>query len=367
VIRLIFDARMIKMSGIGRYIRSLIPELQKNFELILLGNKNDLSKYNVKVIPVLKPPYHPLEQLELFKKIPEAEIFWTPHFNVPLLPLRVKKRIATIHDIFHLTPFSRLNFFQKFYARLLYKNALKKSNIVFTISEFTKSEIIKYFPFMKKNIHKIKVIPRFAESIFKKKKFGKDERTTFLRKYDSPQNYILYVGNIKPHKNITGLIEAFTYLVKEKPSLKLMCVGQKENFITGNYNIKELLKEKGLEDKVIFTGIISDNELIKLYHFAEFLILPSFYEGFGLPPLEAFACGCPVIVSDIPPLREVCGNAAFYVNPFSIKNIAEGMERLIENSDLRKQLVKKGFKQLRIFNKEKILQKYIRTLNILLK
>jgi len=361
--RIVLDARMVKMSGIGRYIDSLIPFLAVNFDLTLLGNPGDLKKYGIQygihIIRASSRPYSPLEQTELPLKIPSADLFWTPHFNAPILPIKAAKRIVTIHDVFHLTCLSKDGFFRRKYAMILYSNAIKRSDAVFTVSEFTKTEIGRFFPRKGKYLSRIRVIPRYPDPKFRKLDMTEESIIDFMDKTKLPARFVLYVGNIKPHKNIAGLLRAFDLIRKTDNSLHLVCVGQKNNFLTGFNGMQNLIRSLGLESKVFFTGILDDEKLVKIYNSAQVLVLPSFYEGFGLPSLEAMACGCPVVASSIPPLREVCSNAAVYVDPHSEQDIAGTVLSVINDKKIRKHLIKEGLTRAAEFKREKIERKYI--------
>lgn len=328
----------------------------------MIGNKNDLDKYGVEIISSNAKPYSPAEQLDLPLKIPQTDLFWTPHFNAPFMPVKAGKRAVTIHDVFHLTRSAPYGVVKRMYARSLYANAVKKSDIIFTISEFTKSEILRSFPFIEKHQDKIKVIYRYPDQMFDRIEESDKKAKTFLKKAGIPENYILYVGNIKPHKNIEGLLRAFSLASGKVPGYNLVCVGQKDKFLTGFNQREDLIESLLIKKKVFFTGIINDEELVQLYNHARLLILPSFYEGFGLPPLEAMACGCPVIVSDIPPLKEVCGEAAFFITPSSVESIMNGLIIMIKDEKLRSKLIEKGYKQAARFKKEKIEAAYSREL-----
>jgi glycosyltransferase involved in cell wall biosynthesis len=372
--RIVLDARMVKMSGIGRYIDSLIPFLASNYSLTLLGNPAHLEKYGagagmVQIISASSKPYSPFEQLELPLKIPPADIFWTPHFNAPVLPVRAAKRIVTVHDVFHLTGLSKDNILRRSYARLLYSNAVNRSDLVFTISEYTKKEIERYFPGLSdKKLKAVRVISRYSDRRFRNLGMNDKEKEDFLSSNSLPSRFALFVGNIKPHKNIAGLLRAFAIVRKKDPELSLLYVGQKDNFLTGFSGMQGLLESLGLRDSVFFTGIIDDASLVAIYNSAQVLVLPSFYEGFGLPPLEAMACGCPVVSSDIPSLREVCMDAALYVNPYSDEEIAGAVLRITADAggDLRQRLVESGYKRAGYFSQERIENEYKKSIESLL-
>ncbi len=343
------DARMINASGIGRHIKGILPVLMEKFEVILLGYKGELKNFhlleNLRIINIKSKIYSIKEQIELPLKIPKCDVFWSPHYNIPVLPIRAKKRMVTIHDVYHLAFQHTLSLPQRIYAKLMINQALKRSDIVLTVSEFSKQEIIKYTGTSKD----IKVIHNGIEpQWYEKQPLSLSER----------DNYILYVGNVKPHKNLVRALKAFS-LLKDK-NLKFKIVGKKDNFITVDKEVEKIARKLG--NRVEFTGYVSDNELKELYRKAKLFLFPSLYEGFGLPPLEAMACGTPVVVSNAASLPEVCGDAAYYVNPYDINDIAKGIETVLKDEELQKELIQKGLKRVKLFSWEKSAKKLIKVI-----
>ncbi len=172
--------------------------------------------------------------------------------------------------------------------------------------------------------------------------------------------YILFVGTLQPRKNITRLIEAFSK-ISNTSNLSLVVVGKK------GWQYDEILeapKKFEVEEKVKFLDFIADEDLPNLYKNALCFVLPSLYEGFGLPVLEAMKYGCPVITSNISSLPEAGGDAALYVDPLDVNDIAKNLELIIQNSELRKKLIKKGYEQIKKFSWEKTARE---TLSVLTK
>jgi glycosyltransferase involved in cell wall biosynthesis len=306
---------MISASGIGKVIENILKRLipaKQGWEFSLIGCVKDLTQFsfstlpNVKLINCESNIYTIREQFEVIKKIPKnTDLLWVPHYNVPLF--YSGKMLVTIHDVYHLVhPDSLL---KKTYAKIMFNKAVEKATKIICVSQFTATELQKYTHV---NANKINVIYN-----------GIDESWFNILKKDFPGNsYFIYVGNIKPHKNLARLLQAFR-LIKDKVSQNLILVGKKEGFLTGMNNIAGLIK--GMEDRVTFTGYVSDAELQQYVSHADALVLPSLYEGFGLPPLEAMACGCPVVVSKAASLPEVCKDAAIYCDPYNIQDIADKM------------------------------------------
>jgi glycosyltransferase involved in cell wall biosynthesis len=344
--RVIIDTRMINASGIGRYIKGILPFLIEKSEVILLGYTEELKNLpfseEVQLIDMKSKIYSIREQIELSFKIPKCDIFWSPHYNIPVLPIRAKKRMVTIHDVYHLAFQHTLSLPQRIYAKFMINQALKRSDIVLTVSEFSKQEIIKYTGTLKD----IKVIYNGIEPYwYAKQPLPLSER----------DNYILYVGNVKPHKNLVRALKAFS-LIKDT-NIKFKIVGKREGFITVDKEVEKIAQKLG--NRVEFTGYVSDDELVELYRKAKIFLFPSLYEGFGLPPLEAMACGTPVVVSNTASLPEVCGDAAYYVNPYDVNDIAEGIEIVLNDDKLQKELIQKGLKMVKLFSWERSAKKII--------
>jgi glycosyltransferase involved in cell wall biosynthesis len=223
------------------------------------------------------------------------------------------------------------------------KAAVYKSDKIIAISEFTKSEILKYLTV---DNEKIKVVH-----------FGIDSEKIESELHDSlsiksiPAKYLLYVGNIKPHKNLINLLKAFEIILSSHNDYKLIIVGKKEGFITGDNEVFKIVENNSLlKANIIFTGYIENRELYNYYKSSSIFVFPSLYEGFGIPPLEAMICECPVVASNITAIPEICGDAILYVNPMQPEDIAEKVNTLIENRYLREELIKKGKLQITKFS-----------------
>lgn len=325
---------MINSSGIGTYLCELLKRIVEVdfFNIILLGKANFLKQYawldrlNVKVINFEAAIYSLEEQIEFLKLVPkQTDVFWAPHYNIPLS--YHGKLLVTVHDVFHLAKPEFVNGFHKrLYAKTMFYALSCKADAIITVSHFTKNELFKYINFNEDNVYPIyNGVDRRWFSIIKEKKTIKP--------------YFLYVGNVKPHKNLTRLLEAFN-LIADKIQHNLIIVGKRDGFITADTNITKLALCLG--DRVEFTGYVSDEELQQYFVNADALVYPSLYEGFGLPPLEAMACGCPVVLSDIPVLSEVCSDAALFFDPLSISDMAQKLLHIIKDKSLRENLVKRG-------------------------
>jgi len=333
--KICIDARMIDCSGIGRYLRNILQAIVAEYDTYLLGDPEKLQRYscckNAEIIPASSSIYSIREQIELPFKIPQCDVFWSPHYNIPILPIRAKKRLVTIHDVFHLAFPDTLSPIKRLYSKTVIQKAASLSDAVITVSMFSNQEILRFCSCIPNKIHVIHngIDTTFFHPITDQKKIK-----TVKNRYNLPENFILCVGNIKPHKNLERLLKAFENLInKGLTDAKLVIVGNKNNLITAdNSAISLLAKSPALRQNVIFTGHVDDKDLPTIYSSAKLFVFPSLYEGFGFPPLEAQACGCPVIVSKAASLPEICGNSAHYIDPYDIASISDGILKNLKDT-----------------------------------
>ncbi len=341
------DVRMINSSGIGTYIKSLLPRiinLLPEHKYYLLGNVDEILAFewtkqkNVDVINTTSPIYSTSEQLELIKKIPaKTDIFWSPHYNIPVF--YTGKLLVTIHDILHLAmPQYAQGFKKQMYSKTLFNLIKLKSKNILTPSNFSKEELTEKLNYSPDAIYKV---PNAV-----------DEKWFNIKKQNRPyaKPYLLYVGNVKPHKNLNVLIKAFK-MIKEKIQHDIVIVGKKEGFILTDDSIQANLD--ALNDRVHFTGYVEDDALNQYYAHAEMFVFPSVYEGFGIPPLEAMATKCPVIVSNANPMPEVCGDAALYFDPYNPEDLADKILSLNDNLEVKNNLIELGLSQAKKFSWDK--------------
>ena len=245
MLKVVIDARMINNSGIGTYLQNMIPSLKDNFKLILLGKKIVLEAFewskDIEMIETVSDIYSIKEQFELPFKIPACDIFISPHYNIPLLPLRVKKRVVVIHDVYHLVFYKTLSLAQKTYAKFMISKAVNLSDKIITISEFSRSEILKNTNAKSEKIE-IVYFGRDASNFIKNQS---DENFDIVKnRYNLPDKYFLFVSNIKPHKNLKNLILAFEILLKQNKEFKLVVAGKGEGLITVDSDVRVLIDTK---------------------------------------------------------------------------------------------------------------------------
>jgi len=324
--KLCIDARMLQASGIGTYLQNLLPVLSNRFSLILIGDSLSLKPYQAQSIHSDISIYSIRELLQLPSLIPECDIFWSPHYNVPILPINAKKRLVTIHDVYHLAYFHTLSLKQKIYAKIIMQAAVRLSNHIITVSEFSKQEITRFTGIDK---NKISVIYNGVNHDQFRIIQDKSLKQRVVQKYKLPTKFLLYVGNVKPHKNLISLIKAFDHIKNDIHEYNLVIVGKKDGFITGDNSLFSTIDSNNeLKKRIHFTGFVEDIDLPLIYNLASLFVFPSLYEGFGLPPLEAMACGCPVLVSDQACMPEICGPDILYVRP----NVTDQLGAMIKKA-----------------------------------
>ncbi len=342
------DARLYgtKHRGLGRYTQKLIQYLEHidhvNEYVVFLQQDNfdDYTPGNPHFKKVLTDyrPYSLQEQvvfpfvLYMYK----LDVVHFPHFSAPLLYF--KRYIVTIHDlIISHYPSSRATTLPSWLYKtkvLIYKYAIswiaRHASHIITVSEYTKSDIIKL---LKVSADKISVTYEGVDPII--------SPSQSVEHVDFP--YLLYVGAAYPHKNLERLVEAFNLYTQENNDVRLMLVGKKDFFY-------QRLIENTKNDRVIFAGYVTDDELARLYNGATAYIFPSLLEGFGLPALEAQAYNVPVVSSNTGSLPEILGDSALYFDPENIQEMVDVMKNIITNTFLQQTLREKGVANIARFS-----------------
>ncbi|MFC1643641.1 glycosyltransferase family 4 protein, partial [Chlamydiota bacterium] len=339
-------------------IRSLSKiDSENSYYLLFYGKKRKnlgMKKIGIKrenFVPIVLPfslfsiPNQIL--LPLYLKKNEIDIYYAPNYMVPL----IKKPCAfviTVHDIIPLkfpefTPKSKKTRLFWLY-KLIMKRIVKIADVIISDSKKTKRDIIKYFYCSNKNICTVYpgIDSDFFNINFRNK--GKD----FKKQYNISDNLVLYVGRQDPYKNLLNLVKAFRKMVDEDcVRAKLIIVGPEDERYP---EVRLFIKQYNLTEKIIFSGYLSKSDLVSIYHQADLLILPSKYEGFGLPIIEAFACKTPVVASNRASIPEVVGNAGILFNPESVNEIRNAMKSILKDGELAQSLVEKGQKRLDLFS-----------------
>jgi len=360
------DCRLWNETGIGRYIRNLVLELNKldssNIYVlfILATNEARIKHYDLRKnfkIVIADIRWHSIEEQLLLPEILKKEnldLMHFPYFSVPIL--YNKPFVVTIHDLIidhyptgEATTLPPLVYQAKRLGyRYIIQTAAKKARKVITVSHATEEEIIDHL-----HIPKEKIVVTYE---------GIDSKMTNsqfpITKYQIPDTrYFLHVGNVYPHKNSNRLIDAFALLLKTHPDIQLIFVGKDDYFFQ---KLKKKVNTLGLEKSIIFTGLISDEELAAYYHHADAVIIPSLMEGFGLPAVEAIAQNCLVLASAIPSLKEICEDGALYFDPMKESDIAKCMEKALQLPIAKKkEIIANGKKKIADYSWEKMAKETI--------
>lgn len=338
-----------KRTGKGWYAFQMIKhllEMNKGNSYILYTDLPfaDFEKYKnvrVKFFPPSALHWH-MKVLQDVKK-ERPDIYFAPSsFIVPALAPKWLKVVITVHDLVAWLFPMRHNMKATFIERLTLPYALKRGAYVTTVSENTKKDLIQIF---KTKDEKIEVIPCAASEAFAP--FSAQEIQKFREEKNLPEKYILAVGTLEPRKNMKTLIKCMSQIPAE---ISLYIIGGK------GWQYEEIfdeVKKYGLENRIKFLGYVDEKELPLYYNAAACFVFPSLYEGFGIPPLEAMQCGCPVVCSNTSSLPEVVGESALLVNPLSSHDMSKAIHSILSDVKLATNLREKGLMQAKKFSWEK--------------
>lgn len=244
------------------------------------------------------------------------------------------KSVNVIHDLnFEHFP-EHLPLLARKYYRYYFQKFAHKASRILTVSEFSKKDIAETY---KISPEKIDVVYNGVNEYFLPIDEGKKIQT--MEKYSQSKPYFVFVGSLHNRKNLSGLFEAFDLFRKQTQDFKLIVVGEKRWWTGDIENAYDMLKYK---EDVVFTGRVSTEEMNNLIASAEALVLPSFFEGFGVPIIEAFNCGTPVITSNVTSMPEIAGDAALLIDPYSVESICDAMTKLTNDEKLKQVLIQKG-------------------------
>jgi glycosyltransferase involved in cell wall biosynthesis len=355
-LRIAIDARKLRDYGIGTYVRNLLRHLARidtTTEYVLLCHPPDCDMAgnlgpNFRAVVESSPAYSVREQVRIPLDLRREgiDLFHAPHYVLP--PLTPCKSIVTIHDCIHLRfPQYLPNRLGYAYARASMWAATHRSNRVLTVSDASKRDILRHFhiPSAKIDVIYNAIDERFGELP------DAEEIERVRERYQLNDPFVLYAGNIKPHKNLERLIESFHMLRRHGPEhVKLLIIGDE---ISKYATLRRAVHKYKLHKHVRFLGFVPDRTLAALYRLAAVFVFPSLYEGFGLPPLEAMASGTPVITSNVSSLPEVVGDAALLIDPYEPGTIADAMRRVLTEPGLRESMREKGLARARAFSWER--------------
>jgi glycosyltransferase involved in cell wall biosynthesis len=355
-VRIAIDARKLRDYGVGTYVRNLLrhlSRLDRTTEYVLLCRAQDREigaelGENFRVVAEPSPAYSIREQFRVpFDLRREgADLFHAPHYVLP--PLTPCRSVVTIHDCIHLRfPQYLPNRLAYAYAHGALWVATHRASRILTVSEASKRDILRYFRIAEA---KIDVIYNAIDECFNEVP-AEEEVARVRERYQLDDPFVLYAGNIKPHKNLERLIEGFHIFRRRGfEHVKLLIIGDQ---VSKYATLRRAVHRHMLHKHVRFLGFVADQTLAILYRLAAAFVFPSLYEGFGLPPLEAMASGTPVITSNVSSLPEVVGDAAMLIDPYEPNSIAEAMQRVLSDADLRRELTERGFARARHFSWER--------------
>ncbi len=318
-------------------------DFEQRKKMAFLPEQNNFSLYLKKAPKPIITYFedHRISIIEKWLKKKNIDIFHSTGYFLPYL--RKIKAITTIHGL----DFEEMDAY--WYKEPWYRNVplyVKRADGIIAVSKYVKASLMRYYKIPQEKI--CVVYPGVREEFIRIK--DKTKLNNFSERFNIPSRYILTVATSVERKNLKRVLESYCRIKKLNQELKLIIVGNKESI---QIPLISEIEKMDLKNEVYFPGYIAPADLVYFYNLAEVFIFPSLYEGFGLPVLEAMACGCPVITSNISALPEVVGDAAILVNPYSVEEISAAMEKVLTNKTLKLELAEKGLKRAKEFSWEK--------------
>ena len=344
--RIGIDARLTYYTrgGIANYIRQIvqhIPPLDPHNDYFILHSWKAKENLGAKRINCFTPAHHRLERFALgVEMIPHRlDLLHSPDF-IP--PHGAFKKVITIHDLafLHYPQFLILDSRRYYHDQI--RDAASRAEAIITVSESARADVINL---LNVPTERIRTIYEAPDPKFRP--LPKEEVDAVTVRLGIPNRYLLFVGTFEPRKNVGGLIRAYA-TIKDAPSLVI--AGNKGWLFEETFKLVHDLK---LESNIHFIQDVSPDDIVSIYNAAIALVLPSHYEGFGFPVLEAFACGIPVVISNRASLPELANGSALICDPDDLDSIAYTIQQVMSNSQLRNSLIEKGFKRVKDFSWER--------------
>ncbi len=353
---IVINARVLneRQGGPARYTMNVIRELaaidRTNRYHILMYDFMDFNfplpeNFIVKVVHLRSKMFFDYLFIPLFSWLNRIDVFLFPKNTFS--PLVRGKKIPVYHDIVYFEDFDfrEFKFFDNLHHKMMIPVAARLSRIDLTVSDFTASRMKSL---LRIRPEKIRVVKEGVEPHFKKISDKKKLKET-SEKYRLRTPFFFYAGSLSPRKNMVNLIRAFIKIKDSIPHVIYFTGG--ESWLDSE--VHDMITANGLQNRIIKLGFISEEELVIMYNLADCYLYPSLYEGFGLPILEAQACGCPVITSSASSCPEVAGEGALYVDPRDVDDIARAMLRIVKDKKLKQSLITSGSKNCRNYTWEK--------------
>jgi len=348
------DARTLNVKGGSQtYAYNLLANIKERENFVLFG----IDKFeDYKCIPTKLNQQNPIarlwyEYIVLPRLIKRMDIGLFHGLKGNGLKVRNVKTVITVHDIMiYLFPHYE-TFIKSFYWKYITPRNIKKADKIIAVSHVTKKDLVEK---MLIDPGKIEVIHEsFNSNLYKKKKTSLKELEVYFENNAIPakgKDILLNVNTITLRKNIDGIIKSFNLIAEKYKNSLLMIVGR-DGWKT--QKVYEAYNKSPYKDRIYFLGFVSDSIIADLYNIAKVFIYPSFYEGFGLPILEAQACGCPVITSDVSSMPEIAGGSALIIDPENVQSIADAVDVVLEKIQINDELIEKGFDNIRRFSWKK--------------
>lgn len=362
--KIIIDARWVRncmIDGIGRYVmemtRNILMEDKANEYLLLFSSDVDMaffeekigSRFNYLILPFDILSFKDILLLPQWLRKLKTDIFLSTNYLTSPFHSGYRTVLVVYDFIPYFFDYARASRFWKIYFRFKFqtKIILSRASKIIAVSDSTARDADALFGIRGDKISVVHggVDPRFQA-------LPPDLTEGILRRFNLTPGYILYIGRQDPHKNIVGLIKAYYSLpINIRENYQLLIVGKKsERYFSG---LSSVVKKLGIESRIIFIDYLSDDELVAIYNLAALFVYPSLYEGFGLPILEAMACGCPVVASNISVISEVAGDAAVLIDPLDVKELSEAIFKVLTDENLKKNLKELGHKRVKQFSWER--------------
>lgn len=368
-----------KKSGIGYYTENILREmiqLNRDNEYILnffafrnYHSKTDLiNGYfdgidNIKINPCRWFPPRIYQMIWPFFGIPYRLFFnnknsknsdVTIFFNFYVPPGVAGKTITVVYDTVYKDYPETMHNLTKTMLKLSLKQSIERADLIITPSEFSRERVMYHYDI--RQPEKVRVVPGGVDHR-RFKPASKNQILKTLASYNIKHDYFYYIGNLEPRKNLERLIIAYSNAQKKLETFPILVISGSKAW---QYeSIFDVVENLSLKDKVLFTGYVSEEDVSILMSGGIAFCFPSLYEGFGMPPLEAMACGTPVLVSKTSSIPEVIGNAGYMVNPYSIEEIEQGLIKLASEPSLRTELLKRGLEQSKKFSWQQSAAKFL--------
>jgi glycosyltransferase involved in cell wall biosynthesis len=345
-----------KRTGVEEYCWRIIQELKKQIpssvRVVLYSERplaNELgampANWEIKILPWPFSKGWSQVRLSLEFLFHPPDVFFAPGQLVPFIC--PKNTVATIHDSAFMVFPRAYGFFGRQYLKVMNRLVLKNSKIIITPSEFTRQELRRLYNY---DVSRVKVVPHgYDKNIFKKMELAEEEKNNFLAKFNITKPFYLSVGRLEEKKNTANIVRAFDLIKKEVDAAMVLAGTPRRGFD----EVKKAIDASPNRKDIITPGWVGSEDVAHLYNLAEAFIFPSLYEGFGLPVLDAMACGCPVIASKGNSLEEVGGDAAVYVSADKPREIAEKISKILSDRILRQKMSENGLVWVKNFSWEK--------------